>query len=228
MHGHRSHDSRSDSCVTIRFVHSSCVVCGQTFAHRSTNKSNHCSNRCSRVTVTATKQARRRQLEIDYTTIVVPLVGCRWLAVASGAKRLVDVDIFDEISQLLWALSTRGYVFRRRDKVNVYLHHIVFGGRPRLGVVDHINRDQLDNRRSNLRAATQMENIWNAPCKPERSGYRGVRKQGQRWIAQISIDGSKQYLGTFDSAELAAKAYDDAALRLRGEFAQLNYSKAPS
>lgn len=182
------------------------------------------------MTVTAKKQAERRALEVIFSRRNPPPIGCCWLAVTSGKKRFVyacvDVEIFDDLSALLWGLSTRGYVFRRRDRVNVYLHHIVFGGRPLDGEIDHENRDQLDNRRSNLRLATHAQNASNtAQRKNNQSSYRGVRRQRgmAAWVAQISVNGVKQYLGQFNTPEEAALAYDEAAKRLRGKFAQLNF-----
>lgn len=178
--------------------------------------------------MTAKKQVERRELEAIFSRCNSLPVGCRWLAVTSGQKRfvyaLVDIETFDEVSGLLWGLSTRGYVFRRRDRVNVYLHHVVFGERPLTGEIDHINRDQLDNRRQNLRHLTHSQNSANtAHRKNNTSGYRGVHWFQNRWVAKISVEGIEHHLGRFTTPEEAARAYDEVARRLRGEFAQLNF-----
>ena len=88
--------------------------------------------------------------------------------------------------------------------------------------VDHINGDTLDNRKSNLRICTQAQNTRNR-IKPiiNTSGYKGVSKQtkGKKWIARIA----NVYLGLFNTPVEAAKAYDNKAKELFGEFAHLNY-----
>jgi len=138
---------------------------------------------------------------------------------------LVDAYIFDELSKVLWGLSSRGYVFfrRRKQKTNVYLHHVALG-LPNGQEIDHINRDKLDNRQVNLRPVTRAQNTQNTEFRPNRTGYLGVRPNGSgKFVARINADGERLYLGQFDSAEAAARAYDEAALRLRGAFAQLNF-----
>lgn len=92
-------------------------------------------------------------------------------------------------------------------------------------VTDHINRDRLDNRRCNLRKATRSQNTANSKMpSTNTSGYKGVyyRKEQNRWRASIRVDGKLMSLGQYGSAEDAAKAYNDAALKHFGEFAFLN------
>ncbi len=93
-------------------------------------------------------------------------------------------------------------------------------------VVDHINRNSLDNRKANLRLATPRQNMWNrSNPKPSRSKYKGVcwHKDNEKWVAQIHIDGQQRHLGYFDNEISAAKAYDTAAKKYRGEYAFLNF-----
>lgn len=92
---------------------------------------------------------------------------------------------------------------------------------------DHKNRNILDNRRSNLRVASNMQNQANRlKTKRSTSGYKGVSwfKHLGKWRADIQKDGKLRYLGHFSDKVEAAKAYDRAALELFGEFALLNFS----
>ena len=102
--------------------------------------------------------------------------------------------------------------------------HIFLTGLP---LVDHINGNGLDNTRANLRPATRAQNSANAALRRDStSGFKGVHRNGPRglpWRAQIVKAGKKHHLGLFESAEIAARAYDVAARELFGEYARLNF-----
>ena len=109
----------------------------------------------------------------------------------------------------------------RTDKV--FLHRILLGFPAEES--DHVNGDGLDNRRCNLRAATHSQNNCNKPAQSRNtSGYKGVsqRKDTGRWDARVTMQGRQVCLGSFDTPEKAAEAYDKAALELQGEFARPN------
>jgi hypothetical protein len=91
--------------------------------------------------------------------------------------------------------------------------------------LDHHNGNKSDNRIINLRISTQAQNTKNrSKGKNNTSGYKGVyyNKINRKWIAQITINYKVKYLGSFDTAEQAAQAYNKAALEYHGEFAKLN------
>lgn len=93
-------------------------------------------------------------------------------------------------------------------------------------VVDHINRDSLDNRKANLRPATRAQNVWNSTKrKGGTSRYKGVsfKKHNAKWIARIYTKGREIHLGCFENETDAAKAYDNAAKKYHGRFAALNF-----
>lgn len=119
-----------------------------------------------------------------------------------------------------------------RGRSGAILMHSLLTGWPR---VDHANGDGLDNRRQNLRQATQQQNMRNSrKYRGGSSRYKGVcwKIRNQRWLAQIYVseqDASgvptkrKLHLGTFTDQETAARAYDAAAREHFGEFACLNF-----
>lgn len=75
--------------------------------------------------------------------------------------------------------------------------------------VDHRNQDKLDNRLSNLREATTVQNNQNisSPNRGNVSGFRGVSPSRERWIAVIRADGKQRYLGIHDTPEAAFATY---------------------
>lgn len=137
---------------------------------------------------------------------------------------LIDQEDLDLVSKGV-NLHSDGYA-RIGGK---YVHRVVLSrvlGRelPKGFFVDHINRNRLDNRRSNLRLATLNENNRNVGKFKGTSRFIGVswKKSRNKWYAQIKINGEVKYLGVYNSEVEAAKAYNKEALLLHGEFATLN------
>jgi hypothetical protein len=90
--------------------------------------------------------------------------------------------------------------------------------------VDHANRETLRNLHSNLRQATQPQNRRNSCSGLHTSKYKGVswHSSANKWHAQIAFNKVKYSLGFSDEEIVAARLYDEAALRLHGEFARIN------
>ena len=93
-------------------------------------------------------------------------------------------------------------------------------------VVDHIDGNSLNNRRSNLRICTPRQNTANrAKTRNGTSRFKGVHfcTRDRKWRAQIGVDGARRFIGDFDDEVEAARAYDRKAAELFGEFAYLNF-----
>jgi hypothetical protein len=94
-------------------------------------------------------------------------------------------------------------------------------------IVDHIDNDGLNNQRSNLRVATYSQNVHRGikTSKNCTSLFKGVHFENSRekWKAIIKFEGQSFFLGRFDSEVEAAKAYDEKARELYGEFAFQNF-----
>jgi hypothetical protein len=117
------------------------------------------------------------------------------------------------------------YATGRVDGRRVQMHRLIMGlADDDLIEVDHINHDGLDNRRANLRGATQTQNLANMRKTRGSSQYKGVSwaKRAKRWRAHIKTDGKERHLGQFLSGEEAVRAYSAAAREAWGEFANLN------
>lgn len=133
----------------------------------------------------------------------IPLTGIR----GDGRFATVDEAGGEAVAPYKWFIGNHGYAAARIEKQTVTMHRLLLG--PGVGVVDHINRDKLDNRRTNLRRVPPGVNIANSgPRRSSASGVKGVRRsRGGRWHAQISLRGKLLFLGAFNTREEAAAAY---------------------
>lgn len=152
----------------------------------------------------------------DSTTRLIPLT--------KGESAIVDTEDYAHLSKFNWHLVGRGpkrYAARWLGNGKVSRMHREILNAPPDMQVDHINRNGLDNRRSNLRLATTQQNTWNQKLRRDNtSGYKGVvwDKQSRKWRAQIRTGNRQIGLGLFDRKEDAFKRYLDVALAIRGEY----------
>lgn len=105
------------------------------------------------------------------------------------------------------------------------LHRFILNVTDQKIQIDHRDHDGLHNERHNLRVATRAQNNHNGRLQPRNtSGFRGVSfdRRAGNWKACISVGGKNKHLGTFATAEGAARAYDAAAIELYGAFACTN------
>jgi hypothetical protein len=93
----------------------------------------------------------------------------------------------------------------------------VYGNFP-AGFLDHINGDGTDNRIKNLREVTNVENLQASTRIPKHntSGFKGVyfNKKTKKWVAGISLEDKRRYLGSFDSPDDAYQCYLDAKSKM--------------
>lgn len=145
-----------------------------------------------------------------------------------GKSVKVDKDLYDELSKHSWHINNRGYVLRTGNingkTTRIYMHRFILDA-PKGSYVDHINGDRLDNRKENLRIATNAQNIRNSALKSSNSsGFKGVswRADKNKWQAKITYNYRQKHLGLFSSKREAAIAYNEAAKRYHGTFAKIN------
>lgn len=139
----------------------------------------------------------------------------------SDMLAIIDSDMYDKLSKYVWSSNGRGYARTTVKGRTTFLHHLVLGKPPLGTLTDHINRNKLDNRRSNLRFTTPGANVQNQEHR-SKYGYKGVARSGNRWQANIYKNRKRIFIGSFKTLEEAASAYNDVALEIYGKDAFLN------
>ena len=149
----------------------------------------------------------------------------------SGHSFLIDLDNLHEILPFSWSIENK-YVYRVQTingksncKIRIYRQIM----RAEAGqIVDHINGDTFDNRKSNLRFCTVQENLKNRKKREAHkssSRFKGVSKKGKKWTVSITHNYKRIHLGVFDTEEQAAIAYNEASEHLHGAYGRKNEVK---
>lgn len=161
-----------------------------------------------------------------------------YIPLTKGKFALVDVADFEWLNQHKWSArfdnrtkksyAQRSMMLGNGQQRTVQMHREILGiDDPRVEI-DHANGNGLINTRDNLRVATHSQNQQNqGPKRGSKSGFKGVsfHRSSNRWQAEIKANGERRYLGIFATAEDAARAYDNVARELHGEFAFLNFNQ---
>lgn len=150
------------------------------------------------------------------------------IPLTKGMFALIDEEDFELVSQhkwYLWVGETNNYAHSKRFKL-IRMHRLIMGITDPKIKIDHRNRNGLDNRKENLRIATNSQNTCNkGPYKNRSSMFKGVYwdKKWRKWVVQITPPGKKiMHIGSFVNEKDAALAYNQAAKKYHGEFAYLN------
>lgn len=126
----------------------------------------------------------------------------------------IDRDDAPFICDFKWSATTAGYAVAWINEKLTYLHHVITNHKPNhIMVVDHINRNTLDNRSSNLRIVSKSVNASNSnKSVGATSRYRGVYydKSKRRWAARLAWDGEIVLFKRFKTEEEAMMAYCEA------------------
>lgn len=123
-----------------------------------------------------------------------------------GKEIQIDEDDLCLLDKYRWFWGKVGYLitkipvapYKRRT---VALHRLIMGDPPPPLVIDHINRDRLDNRKCNLRVCTQAENNQNKG--PYQKVDKGVSLRRGRWQVIIKVKGKTKWFGSYDTKDEA-------------------------
>jgi len=165
-------------------------------------------------------------------------VKMKTIKLTQGKYTLVDDEEFDKLNQYKWHAEKAPYTYyavrsvgshaaRKRIRMSRFIMNA-----PEKMYVDHINHDGLDNRKENLRICTHAENSRNKKSHIDGSSeYLGVshrryfKKNGnysERWVTEIMFCNKRIYIGRYRNEIDAALSYNQKAVELFGEFANLN------
>lgn len=169
----------------------------------------------------------------------------REIHLSNGLIAIVDEEDYEKVQGFNWRWHvnrsgrrhhtgrvTASYPHRGRT-VNLSMHRLILDAKPGT-MIDHKDRDQLNNRKENLRFCNRSQNQHNRATDFDRdltqphTRFKGVSKvtakKCQRpYYVRLMVDRVTHYLGCYATPEEAARAYDEGAKRLHGEFARLNF-----
>lgn len=131
----------------------------------------------------------------------------------SGTRFLIDDTDLELVSKYRWWVGKDLYPCTKINGRPIRLHQLLLGALPKGKVVDHINRNRLDNRRDNLRIVGYRKNVINAGMRSNnRSGHKGVffDRQTQKWRVQITVRGVIHSVGRFELLSDAVNARQKA------------------
>lgn len=149
------------------------------------------------------------------------------IRLSKGRFALVDDEDFNILSDFFWHVTPDGYAGRMSSKKDgerrlIRMHAEIMGSK-KGHVIDHIDGDKLDNRRSNLRFATKAQNSWNTGLRRKNmTGFKGVsfnsKKITNQFSARIRCNGINEFIGNFSTAEEAFEAYCKRGKEIHGDF----------
>lgn len=132
-------------------------------------------------------------------------------------KVKIDKDDYEKVKKFKWSINSQGYAQNNdnREKLHVYLM-----GRKSGLVIDHINRDKLDNRKSNLRHVPLSVNSFNRVLSNNTSGCAGVMlvKGKNKWRVGIGVDNKHIFLGYFYNKQDAITARKKAEIKYYNKY----------
>lgn len=197
-------------------VHLTCPTCGTAFKRAPSRvRGGFCSSACAYAPPPPL-------VLLEGAIALIPLVNRQGTVLAHA---IVDADDAPDVGRFTWRLSPEGYASRgtrvEGHYATVWLHRMLLGlGRYDEREGDHINRNRLDNRRSNLRAITKAGNRQNTSrhCG-KTSQYRGVHLKtfssgSTAWSASVRVGKRTIHVGYYRDEIAAAKAAQQARFRL--------------
>lgn len=220
----------------MRAYHLKCVECGSKFTVRFASQLSRqfCDKSCAQSYRNRLRAVTARRAEPP-----PPERGVRFVPLTLGMFAKVDQADLADVSRWNWTATkcggkrvvryyaARGHSQKETEvtgRTGLILMHRYLMGEPTEDV-DHQNRDTLDNRRENLRKASASQNGANSMARKGTSRFKGVSLSRGQWRVALRLNYKTIHVGRFATEEEAASAHDEAARRLHGEFARVNFPR---
>ena len=143
----------------------------------------------------------------------------------SGSVIIADSEDFEKLSKHSWCIDAKCYPVANVDGKITAMQRFLMNP-PKGMVVDHMNGDKLDNRKSNLRICTPRQNAQNQRGNKGRELPIGIRKtKAGKYVARICVDRKSIHIGTFQNIDDAVSAREKAEIQYFGVYAQHLHSK---
>lgn len=203
--------------------------CNETYYAKGYCKK-HCNQLYNHGKIIGRSRNDQNEITIENNILKIKLYNNKNIEIAEG---LCDPRYETDIRKCKWCLTTKGYVqgtyYDENGKYTGLLHQLIIQLSDREipdgYKIDHEDGNKLNCLDDNLRICTSSQNAQNRGKQiNNNSGYKGVcwHKTNKKWWAQIVVNRIHIHLGFFDIKEDAARAYNTAAIKYHGEFAQLN------
>jgi len=152
--------------------------------------------------------------------------GITTCTVANGKQFIFDSFDLPVVMRYTWHIDSLGYALTHDKGKMIKLHRLLLKP-PKNTFIDHIDRNPMNNSRENLRICSTHQNCFNQGLRSDNTtGYKGVQydKKGNRLVVRIGYKGRRYTIGRFPPEKIieAAKAYNQKAIELFGEYAFLN------
>lgn len=188
--------------------------CGNTTIKISSNLKNSKNQSCQKCTKKKRAErilniAKSRKKNNTFEEMEDCIIG----NLSNGSSFTFDKKYFDIIKNYYWRVNSEGYVITQTTQHDtnskrkiIKLHKLITGDIPQDKVVDHIDRNKLNNRCSNLRIVTKSQNGQNVGCrKTNKLGIKNIHYQtkSKKYRVSFDINKTKYYVGEFNSLEQA-------------------------
>lgn len=186
-----------------------CEQCGKIFQKNVQKNTNSKKTFCNRVCYDLFRNTNTYNIKEDYTELII------YSKTHGQQTILIDTEDYEKVKEYNWGLC-HFYMTAYKNKKVIRLHRFLINAVDGL-IVDHINRNTLDNRKSNLRMVTPQINTRNCKVYKNRAyEVNGINIRKNKYYVNITINGKTKHLGVYEKLEDAVKCRKEAEMKYWG------------